>query len=114
MALTRANSGDVFAAVGDATRRQVLDLLGKGELPVRRIAAPFSMSRPAISQHLRILRDAGLVRVRQAGRERLYRLQAQPLRQVYDWAAHYERFWKDKLSKLGEHLDRMPEKGKLR
>lgn len=60
---------DVFAAVGDATRRRVLDLLSRGELPVRRIAAPFAMSRPAISQHLRILLRARLVEMRRDGRE---------------------------------------------
>jgi DNA-binding transcriptional ArsR family regulator len=84
----------------------VLDLLGSGELPVNRIAAPFAMTRPAISQHLRILRRAGLVAMRRDGRERYYRLRAAPLRAVYDWVAHYERFWPVKLSSLGEYLDK--------
>jgi DNA-binding transcriptional ArsR family regulator len=81
-------------------------------MPVRRIAAPFSMTRPAISQHLRILRDAGLVGVRRDGRERYYRLRARPLRQVYDWVAHYERFWQGKLKALGTYLDQNEELGK--
>jgi DNA-binding transcriptional ArsR family regulator len=98
-------SHDVFAAVGDPTRRRVLDLLTRGELPVRRIAAPFAMSRPAISQHLRILLRARLVQVRRDGRERYYRLRARPLRQIHDWVAHYERFWRGKLASLGEFLD---------
>jgi DNA-binding transcriptional ArsR family regulator len=98
-------SRDVFAAVGDATRRRVLDLLSRGELPVRRIAAPFSMSRPAISQHLRILLRAGLVQVRRDGRDRYYRLRATPLRRIHDWVSHYERFWRGKLTALGEFLD---------
>ena len=98
-------SRDVFAAVGDPTRRRVLDLLSRGELPVRRIAAPFAMTRPAISQHLRILRHAGLVQVRRDGRERFYRLRARPLREIYDWVAHYERFWQGKLKALGAYLD---------
>jgi DNA-binding transcriptional ArsR family regulator len=96
---------DVFAAVGDPTRRRVLDLLSRGELPVRRIAAPFAMTRPAISQHLRILLDARLVQVRRDGREHFYRLRAKPLRRIHDWASHYERFWRGRLAALGAFLD---------
>ena len=99
------SSRDVFAAVGDPTRRRVLDLLRRGELPVRRIAAPFAVTRPAISQHLRILREAGLVRVRRQGRERRYRLRGEQLRTVYVWVGHYERFWTEKLHALGACLD---------
>jgi DNA-binding transcriptional ArsR family regulator len=97
--------GDVFAAVGDPTRRRVLDLLTRGELPVRRIAAPFAMTRPAISQHLRILLRARLVEVRREGRDRYYSLHAKPLRQIHDWVGHYERFWQGKLAALGKFLD---------
>jgi DNA-binding transcriptional ArsR family regulator len=100
-----ASPGDVFAAVDDPTRRRVLDLLSRGELPVRRIAAPFAMTRPAISQHLRILLRARLVRVRREGRDRYYRLDAKPLRQIHDWVGHYERFWRGKLTALGKFLD---------
>jgi DNA-binding transcriptional ArsR family regulator len=103
--LARLPSGDVFSAVGDPTRRRVLDLLTRGELSVRRIAAPFAMTRPAISQHLRILLRARLVQVRRDGRERYYRLHARPLREIYDWVAHYERFWQGKLKALGAFLD---------
>jgi len=109
----RAAFPDTFAAVGDPTRRRVLDLLSRGEMPVRQIAAPFRMSRPAISQHLRILLDAGLVVVRRDGRERYYRLRARPLRQIHDWVAHYERFWQGKLKALGAYLDE-EEKAKVR
>jgi DNA-binding transcriptional ArsR family regulator len=99
------SSRDVFAAVGDPTRRRVLDLLSRGELPVRRIAAPFAMTRPAISQHLRVLLRARLVHVRRDGRERYYRLHARPLRRIHDWVGHYERFWRGKLTALGKFLD---------
>jgi DNA-binding transcriptional ArsR family regulator len=102
----RALAGNVFAAIGDPTRRRVLDLLSRGELPVRRIAEPFSMSRPAISQNLSILRAAGLVIVRREGRERYYGLRARPLQVVYDWVAHYERIWNKKLAAPGDYLDR--------
>jgi DNA-binding transcriptional ArsR family regulator len=81
-------------------------LLGAGELSVNRLAEPFRMTRPAISQHLGVLRRAGLVAVRRVGRERRYRLRAEPLQQVYDWVAHYERFWPGKLKALGNDLDR--------
>lgn len=97
---------DVYHAIADPTRRGLLDLLGGADLPVNSLAAPFRMSRPAVSQHLRILRQAGLVSVRRDGRQRHYRLQAARLRQVYDWVAHYERFWKEKLAALREYLDR--------
>jgi DNA-binding transcriptional ArsR family regulator len=97
---------DVFLAISEPTRRRLMDLLGQGELPVNRLAAPFAMTRPAISQHLRVLRSAGLVGVRRVGRERRYRLRAARLREVYDWVAHYERFWRSKLKALGEYLDR--------
>lgn len=108
------SSRDVFAAVGDPTRRRLLDLLSRGELSVRRIAAPFAMTRPAISQHLSILLRARLVQVRRAGRERYYRLHANPLRQIHDWVWHYERFWQGKLTALGNFLDAEEKKERRR
>ena len=102
----RLRGSDVFAAVGDPTRRKVLDLLVGGELAAGEIAAPFSITRPAVSQHLRVLRRAGLVTVRRRGREQIYGLQARRLRQVYDWVEHYEQFWNEKLVALGEYLDK--------
>ncbi len=98
----------VFDAVADPTRRAVLDLLAGREQSVGDLVAKFRVTQPAISHHLRILREAGLVKNRQLGRQRLYRLHARPLRDVYDWVAHYERFWTEKLDGLGEHLRRNP------
>lgn len=113
MVAARKNSGwpgaysrDIFDAIGDSTRRQLVDILGRGEQPVNRLAARFAMTRPAISQHLRKLRQAGLVTARRRGREHHYRLHARRLREVYDWVAHYQRFWNSKLKGLGEYLDR--------
>jgi DNA-binding transcriptional ArsR family regulator len=100
----------VFHAVADPTRRAVLDLLSAGERAVNDLLAHFRMTQPALSQHLRILRDAGLVENRRDGRRRLYRLRPAPLREVYDWAAHYQRFWTDRLDRLGAFLDRTAEK----
>jgi DNA-binding transcriptional ArsR family regulator len=99
-------SADVFRAISDPTRRALLDLLRTRDRSVSELAEPFHMTQPAISQHLRVLRHAGLVRPQQIGRQRLYRLTAKPLRQVRDWAALYERFWPRKLAALGEYQDR--------
>lgn len=96
---------DIYLAIADPTRRRLLDRLGSGEQPVNALAAPFRMSRPAVSQHLRILRQAGLVSVRRNGRERRYRVRGEKLREVYDWVAHYQKFWTEKLQALGKYLD---------
>jgi DNA-binding transcriptional ArsR family regulator len=96
----------VFLALADPTRRRILDLLREGDHPVHALARPFDMSRPAVSQHLRILKDAGLVAMRREGREQRYRLRARALREAYDWLAHYEKFWRGRLEALGEHLER--------
>jgi DNA-binding transcriptional ArsR family regulator len=96
----------IFFAVSDPTRRRILDLLLVSECSVSDLVRPFRISQPAVSQHLRILREAGLVRVRRRGRERRYRLRGGQLRAVYDWVAHYERFWNAKLHALGAYLDR--------
>jgi DNA-binding transcriptional ArsR family regulator len=103
-------SDQVFRAIADPTRRDLLDLLAGAEQPVNRLAEPFAMTRPAISQHLRILREAGLVTERKVGRERYYRLEAAPLRAVSEWAARYDRFWRDKLGALGGYLDEKGER----
>jgi DNA-binding transcriptional ArsR family regulator len=97
----------VFAALADRTRRALLDQLRHGDRPVHALAESFQVSRPAISQHLRVLRDAGLVAESRVGRERFYRLQADALREVADWLRYYEGFWADRLDALGAHLETM-------
>jgi DNA-binding transcriptional ArsR family regulator len=94
----------VFFAISDPTRRRMLDLLLVSDLSVTQLAKPFQMSQPAISQHLRVLRKAGLVEAERLGRERRYRLRGQRLRGVYDWVAHYQKFWNEKLTALGAYL----------
>ncbi|MEV4759261.1 metalloregulator ArsR/SmtB family transcription factor [Micromonospora sp. NPDC049559] len=97
---------DVFAAVANPTRRQLLRmLLDQGPQPVQELAERFEMRRPSLSEHLKVLKDAGLVVERRAGRQRLYSLRAEPLREMTEWLAPYERFWRDKLTNLGELLD---------
>jgi DNA-binding transcriptional ArsR family regulator len=98
----------IFRAVADSTRRSILDLLSQGDLPVMTLAGCFKMTLPAVSQHLRVLRQAGLVIERRAGRQRIYTLQAEPLREIADWVGYYERFWNTNLKKLRQHLDRNP------
>jgi DNA-binding transcriptional ArsR family regulator len=100
-----AASSDIFQAISDPTRRAILDQLRYGEQPVKQLAEPFDMSLPAISQHLQVLCGAGLVTQQRAGRQRLYRLNPEPLKQVSDWVAHYEQFWSKKLDALSEYLE---------
>src|ERR1051325_2773731 len=101
----RGEPADVYGALADPTRRQLLDLLTHGEQHVNGLVPAFRMTRSAVSQHLAILREAGLVQERRVGRERRYRLQARPLKHVYQWLARYERFWDKALDKLGHTLD---------
>ena len=101
----QAIPGDVFQAIADPTRRSLLGMVAGGERPVNALAESFQMSRPAISQHLRVLREAGLVTERRVGRERRYRLRARPLQEVRDWVRQYDEFWQERLTVLGEYLE---------
>jgi len=96
---------DVFDAIAHPARRALLDALRVGPRAVHDLAPAFAMSRPAVSQHLRVLREAALVVEERVGRERHYRLNAAPLREVDLWLAGYERFWRDRLAALGSLLD---------
>jgi DNA-binding transcriptional ArsR family regulator len=97
---------DVFGAISHPARRRMLDLLLESDRTVNMIAAHFEMSRPAVSQHLRILHNAGLVTERRQGRERRYRLVPKKLAPVREWLAHYERFWDEHLHRLQQHLEK--------
>jgi len=101
-----AQRPDVFQAVADPTRRGLLRLLGdQQELPVTVLSGHFPMSRTAVSKHLRILADAGLVKERKVGRETRYRLDPEPLRELKRWLAYYERFWDNKLASLKRYVE---------
>jgi len=100
MAVTRDRSVDVFGAISHPARRQMLDLLSADDSSVNAIAGHFRMSRPAVSQHLRVLLDAGLVTEQRHGRERRYHFVPERLAPVRDWLALYERFWDDRLTRL--------------
>lgn len=88
---------DVYEAVADPTRRKLLRILADaGELPLYELTAPFQIGRTAVSKHLAILREAGLVTVRKVGRETRYRINAAPLQEIKDWVSFYENFWVEK------------------
>lgn len=102
---------DVFDALANPIRRELLARLREGPRPVKELAEGHGRGRPAISEHLRVLREAGLVHEVQRGRERVYHLDAEPLRAVRDWLSDYERFWKGKLAHLHLLLDEEPPDG---
>lgn len=97
---------DVFTAISHRARREMLDLLIEDKRSVGDIAAHFEMSRPAVSQHLRVLLDAGLVAEQRHGRERHYHFVPERLAPVRDWIARYEQFWDDRLQRLQKHLSK--------
>ena len=97
---------DVFQAIADPTRRSLLQLLvDRGELPVNAISGHYPISRTAVSKHLRVLAEAGLVLERKVGRETRYRLETEPLLELKRWLAYYERFWENKLSALKRYAE---------
>jgi DNA-binding transcriptional ArsR family regulator len=108
-----ATNADVYSAIADPTRRALLLRLARdGEKNVTELLEPFSISQPAVSKHLRILREARLVRSRKVGRIRVYAVEASKLREVHDWVRHFEKYWDEKLDALGRYLDQRKRKSK--
>lgn len=101
---------DVFGAISHPARRRMLDLLAEADRSVNTIAGHFQMSRPAVSQHLRVLLDSGLVTEERHGRERRYHLVPERLGPVRDWIGQYERFWDDRLQRLRKLLSNQRKK----
>jgi len=101
----------VFEVLAEANRRRILDLLREAERPVGELVTALGISQPAVSKHLRVLRDAGVVDVRAAGQRRVYRLRPEPLREVDEWLTPYRAAWRDRLDALERHLDAMPAGG---
>ena len=95
----------VFRAIADPTRRAILDRLRVGPAPVNELASQFEQSRPAISKHLRILREARIVSEQRQGRERLYRLEPVELKEISDWILPYRGFWQASLGNLKSYLE---------
>lgn len=97
---------DVFQAISDPTRRDIINLLSTQSLNLNTVASHFQVSRPAISKHIKILSECGIVEIRQEGRERYCRADLEKLKEVDVWLDHYRQFWNRKLNALGDFLDR--------
>jgi DNA-binding transcriptional ArsR family regulator len=100
-----SNLDQTFAALGNGARRAILAKLALGETALSALAEPFDMSQTAVSKHVRVLSDAGLVRVAKRGRTRYCRLEAGPMKEAADWLETYQRFWRDQFAALARHLE---------
>ncbi len=105
-----ATTTDAFNAVAEPRRRQILDLLATGERPVNELVALLGLGQPQVSKHLRVLREVGLVDVREDGRLRWYRLNGHPLKAIHDWVATYERTWSERFDLLDVVLEELKAK----
>ena len=99
-----ATTSDVFNAIAEPQRREILVLLRAGERPVTELAQELGMTQPGASKHLRVLREVGLVRDRKAGKQRLYGLDARGLRPVHEWTGGFERFWNESFDRLDAYV----------
>lgn len=99
-----ATTSDVFNAIAEPQRREILALLRTGERPVTELAQALGMTQPGASKHLRVLREVGLVRVRGAGKQRLYCLDARGLRPVHEWVGGFEQFWNQSFDRLDAYV----------
>ena len=103
---------DPFVAIADPTRRSIIHMLSQNEMKLNDIAERFDVSRPAISKHIKILEECGVINVVQSGRERYCHLDANALKQIADWIKYYEHFWDQKLDRLGKYLEKKKSKEK--
>jgi len=102
-----ATTTDAFNAVAEPRRRQILDVLAGGERPVNDLVTQLRLAQPLVSKHLRVLREVGLVEVRDRGRQRLYRLDGQALKPIHDWVKNYERSWSQRFDRLDVVLEEL-------
>jgi DNA-binding transcriptional ArsR family regulator len=100
-----ATTTDAFNAVAEPRRRQILDVLAGGERPVNDLVHALGIGQPQVSKHLRVLREVGVVDVRDQGRQRLYRLNGPALKPIHDWIKEYERLWSDRFDELDAVLE---------
>jgi DNA-binding transcriptional ArsR family regulator len=107
-----ATTSDAINAIAEPQRREILVLLRGGERPVTNLAQHLGMTQPQASKHLRVLREVGLVRVRGAGKQRLYALDARGLRPVHEWVGGFERFWNESFDRLDEYVQELKQKQK--
>src|SRR3954471_4254520 len=99
-------TSDAFNAVAEPRRRQILDLLARGERPVNGVVASLGLAQPQVSKHLRVRREVGLVSVRGSGRQRLYTLNAERLKPIHDWVRTFEPLWDNQLGRIKERAER--------
>jgi DNA-binding transcriptional ArsR family regulator len=105
-----ATTADAFNAVAESRRRQIVGVLARGERPVNDLVGELALTQPQVSKHLRVLREVGVVDVREHGRQRLYRLNARALKPIHDWVSDYERFWSERFERLDGVLEDLKEK----
>jgi DNA-binding transcriptional ArsR family regulator len=101
---------DVFQAIADPTRREIIDLVARQSLNLNGIAANFDVSRPAISQHIKILTECGLIVIKKQGRERYCEARLQPLSEVSDWVEQYRKLWAERFEDLDQVLHELKRK----
>jgi DNA-binding transcriptional ArsR family regulator len=102
-----ATTADAFNAIAEPRRREILDVLADGEIPVNDLVRRMGLAQPLVSKHLRVLRDVGLVEVREEGRQRLYRINSRPLKPIYDWVKNYERSWSERFDLMDAVLEEL-------
>ncbi|HEX4941596.1 MAG TPA: metalloregulator ArsR/SmtB family transcription factor [Actinomycetota bacterium] len=102
-----ATTADAFNAVAEPMRRQLLDVLATGERPVNDLVRRLGLAQPSVSKHLRVLREVGLVDVRDEGRQRIYRLNGRSLKPIHDWVKNYERAWAERFDRLDVVLEEL-------
>jgi DNA-binding transcriptional ArsR family regulator len=107
-----ATTTDAFNAVAEPRRREILDVLAGGERPVNDLVDLLGVAQPQVSKHLRVLREVGLVDVRDEGRQRMYRLNGRSLKPIHDWIKSYERTWNERFDAMDELLDELKRKEK--
>ncbi len=105
-----ATTTDVFNAVAEPRRREILDVLGGTERPVNDLVEVLGLSQPVVSKHLRVLREVGAVSVRDSGRQRLYRVNGTALKPIHDWITNYERTWATRFDLMDDVLEQLKEK----
>jgi DNA-binding transcriptional ArsR family regulator len=105
-----ATTADAFNAVAEIRRRQILDVLAGGERPVNDLVRTLGLAQPQVSKHLRVLREVGMVDVRDDGRRRLYRLNGEALKPIHDWVKNYERWWSERFEQLDVVLEDLKQK----
>jgi DNA-binding transcriptional ArsR family regulator len=105
-----ATTTDAFNAVAEPRRRAIVDVLADGERAVGELVATLGLAQPQVSKHLRVLREVGVVGVREDGRQRLYRLNGDALKPIHDWVSAYERLWSDRFDAIDAVLDELKSK----